>query len=435
MNIKSSFNPQLYGMIDELILLLKKRIELNQADIIFLDTNKECNSWHSSTYSKSMKELISYCIENKKSFSILKNKNFSMISKNNFATIKPTKHFIALKISSNETACLYIDKASEISDAQISDIKFFRLFANGIIKIINENKRLDTSIQDFDDVKSMVIQIKESSKVLLKVRELRERIVSITKFFTLIQTSTDPDILIKSILSNAKETLYAQSASLFMFDRETNAFHFQFVTDDKIEEGTLVGEKIPKGRGIVTICAQTKKPIIVNNAIKDTRVYQEAFNPLLGNEKQGQKQVKNLMAAPLLLDGECIGVIEVINRLNGNYFSKEDLRVFLSIAHSIAISIHKSRMLHRLEKELREVTVLHTVTDIVANSDNSKDLIHRFLSIIEKFFGVYYQCILLYDGAKKDFVIEDIQSFSREKVWEICRGLKLNSCKVIFRYH
>ena len=124
MNIKSSFNPQLYGMIDELILLLKKRIELNQADIIFLDTNKECNSWHSSTYSKSMKELISYCIENKKSFSILKNKNFSMISKNNFATIKPTKHFIALKISSNETACLYIDKASEISDAQFQILNF-----------------------------------------------------------------------------------------------------------------------------------------------------------------------------------------------------------------------------------------------------------------------------------------------------------------------
>lgn len=61
--------------------------------------------------------------------------------------------------------------------------------------------------------------------------------------------------------------------------------------------------------------------MIINDAMNDPRVYREV-------DKASHFVTRNIMAAPLLVEGQVIGVIETINTIDRNSFTEEDLELF-----------------------------------------------------------------------------------------------------------
>jgi len=66
-------------------------------------------------------------------------------------------------------------------------------------------------------------------------------------------------------LESATKVLRAESASVFLVDLNTGELVFDIITGDS----NLKGIRIPKGKGIVGKCAETKQSFIVNDPHSD----------------------------------------------------------------------------------------------------------------------------------------------------------------------
>lgn len=76
--------------------------------------------------------------------------------------------------------------------------------------------------------------------------------------------------------------------------------------------------KVPRGKGIAGIVLESLTPMIVNDALTDTRIYREidqtvGFNTL------------NLICVPMIAQGEIQGVIEAVNTIDRDFLMKEML--------------------------------------------------------------------------------------------------------------
>jgi PAS domain-containing protein len=107
-----------------------------------------------------------------------------------------------------------------------------------------------------------------------------------------------------------------------------------------------VGEDI-KGvgfpyEGIVGWCAETRKPIIVNDVENDTRFSNKM------DFGSGFK-TKNILAIPCMVDNELLGVIEFINSLNGE-FSEAELALGWTLASFVSQKVYIARLRGTINK-------------------------------------------------------------------------------------
>lgn len=279
---------------------------------------------------------------------------------------------------------IYFEKFfdSDLDMIQSLGQTFTLLLTNGIQ---TNNQELYYSFKD------ALILILENALLHQKNRESDNQFKAVLEVSNLINSSRELNEMIETVLYSARRVIRAESASMFRMDKETGELYFAIITDDK----ELEGLRIPPGKGIVGKAAEEKKPIIVNDAQNDPRFY--------GNvDKLMQQVTRNILAAPLLVDGKAIGVIEVMNTIDRPQFSEHDLEIFQSFSDSVAIAIQRRQLLDdlqftnvQLEKRLKEVTILHAVAASLVEEKTINDLFVRVLGIIKNELDVDRASILL----------------------------------------
>jgi GAF domain-containing protein len=76
----------------------------------------------------------------------------------------------------------------------------------------------------------------------------------------------------------------------------------------------LVGRRLAPGEGIAGWVAENRRAAIVNNATADDR-----FFP--GMDRELAYKTHSILAAPLVGAGRMLGVVEVLNKRDGRFFS------------------------------------------------------------------------------------------------------------------
>ena len=97
----------------------------------------------------------------------------------------------------------------------------------------------------------------------------------------------------------------------------------------------LQGVRLPKGEGIAGYVMETGKPLVVHDVTKDKRFSNKV-------DKLTRFNTRSIIATPLKTDDKIFGVIELINRINEEAFSEQDLGLLSSIAEYAAIAIERS---------------------------------------------------------------------------------------------
>ncbi|GIH80784.1 GAF domain-containing protein [Planobispora longispora] len=119
----------------------------------------------------------------------------------------------------------------------------------------------------------------------------------------------EPDVtqrrLLQSIVEVACRVFGAAAASVFLVDRGTGELVFEAVAGEG--EGVLVGTRFPGGTGIAGWVAMCGQPLLVDDVRQSEQFARGAA------ESTGYVP-RSIMAAPLIKDGECIGVVEVLDR-------------------------------------------------------------------------------------------------------------------------
>jgi signal transduction protein with GAF and PtsI domain len=129
-------------------------------------------------------------------------------------------------------------------------------------------------------------------KKLLSTRDLVEKITLITHAIT--------------------ETLHVDRCTLFVYDPDTDSFWSAYIDG-------LGFIEIPRGQGLVSETFESKKPTLFNDVKKEKGHYQKI------DEKTGYV-TRTMLTVPILnYQKESLGVIQLLNKLDGNHFTEDDI--------------------------------------------------------------------------------------------------------------
>ena len=209
-------------------------------------------------------------------------------------------------------------------------------------------------------------------EIVLKSRETEKSLESLSKFLDMSEimaVQTGIEGLIKQVVAMASKVMDADRASLFLVD------HFRGELWSKVAEGVESREiRIPIGKGVAGWVAQNNQIVNIPDAYEDFR-----FNPEV-DHKTGYR-TRNILCGPVKnLQGEVVGVIQVINKKDGT-FDKRDEELFKAFAYQTAIAVENFDLYQKLLINHEKMAVLFDITTSVAQTLDLDALIFK---IIEK---------------------------------------------------
>jgi signal transduction histidine kinase len=140
--------------------------------------------------------------------------------------------------------------------------------------------------------------------------------------------------LLQRIVDAARELTQSEAASLLLHDPKSNLLHFEAATEPIEIDITKIF--VPVENSIAGQIFQDRKPLSVNNASDDNRLFREV-------DDLTQFQTHSIMGVPLMVKNRAVGVIEVINKLDGD-FNQDDIQLLEFLAAQAAIAIENTRL-------------------------------------------------------------------------------------------
>jgi len=143
------------------------------------------------------------------------------------------------------------------------------------------------------------------------------------------------------ILDKSKEAVNAQKASLMLINKETQELEVKVVkgidplVEAKINQGEMKTTKIKMGEGVAGKVAKTKKPMLINEVGKD-----KTF------KASKDSNVDSIICMPLIANDECVGVMNITNKLSGEKFQEEDVDFLTTLCGQAAVTIYNAQLYH-----------------------------------------------------------------------------------------
>ena len=171
-------------------------------------------------------------------------------------------------------------------------------------------------------------------------------------------STLEMDELNPIITAKVRELLEAQAVNLWLVKDEQELLLMDRAGEDPTRE---VGSSERTGEGYVAAVSDSGEPLIIEDA-DDERLQRRNAG------REGA--IFSAMVAPLVAKGFEVGVIEVINKLNGTAFDEDDLFLLSSIAETAASALNNAGML----QAERKVEILETLVKVSAEITSTLDL-------------------------------------------------------------
>jgi GAF domain-containing protein len=162
-----------------------------------------------------------------------------------------------------------------------------------------------------------------------------KRIIEVTG---LLNTTLDLDELLQRIMSSAAELLDAETSSLLLVDDESGDLNIVNATGESGEQVTR--RQVPAHQGIAGWVVDNGEAAVVDSPKDDPRFYAVMDQAI-------QFETRNMVAVPLRVRDETIGVVEVINKNDGS-FTEMDKDLAQALANQAAIAIDNARLYAKL---------------------------------------------------------------------------------------
>jgi len=153
----------------------------------------------------------------------------------------------------------------------------------------------------------------------------------------------------------------ARATTLALYDAQGHRLVFR--TSHALEPGVIDGVRLPAGQGIAGWVARHREPLRLADASADPR-----HDPTLA--RRTGLVPRSMLCVPLLHRERLLGVVQVINRLDGGAFTEDQLRLVRALADHAAIAIANAQLYREVE--------LASLTDDLTGLGNTRTF-HRVL--------------------------------------------------------
>jgi HD-GYP domain-containing protein (c-di-GMP phosphodiesterase class II) len=144
----------------------------------------------------------------------------------------------------------------------------------------------------------------------------------------------DVDSLLGQISSAVERLTSSEAASILLLDATRKQLVFRVATGDK---GASVKRfYVPLGKGVAGWVAEKGEAVIINDVQSDTRFTGQI-------DKSSGFATRSILAIPMTVDGQLIGVCEALNKIDATY-TDDDLKVLGNLATLAAAAINNAKM-------------------------------------------------------------------------------------------
>lgn len=221
------------------------------------------------------------------------------------------------------------------------------------------------------EITRLQAELKHSQFVLNEKIEKLHTLIDVSRR---LNSTMDVQELLTSLMSSAMHVMRAKDSSLLLLDEETNELIFNVALGEKGDR--LQEFRVKVGQGIAGEVAASGEPIVVADVRQDDR-WDASFDARTGFE------TRSIMAVPIKVRDEVIGVIEVLNAGFSGSLTDEDLDVFNAFSAQAAIAIENARIYEVLQTAIAQVGQLVGVGVLMTDwtgklqllSDNARELL------------------------------------------------------------
>jgi diguanylate cyclase (GGDEF)-like protein len=192
------------------------------------------------------------------------------------------------------------------------------------------------------------------------IEELKKKVEELSAFNDIgkaLTSTLDLPKVLDIIMEKISELFRPKNWSLLLLDDSKSQLYFEIAVGEGAEK--LLDVRLKVGEGIAGWVAQHGEPLLISDAYSDPR-----FNP--NPDEKTRFRTQSIICVPLKSKGKVLGVIELINQLEGKSFQLEDLTLLKTLADYAAIAIENAQYFERVQ-EL-------TITDDMTSLYNSRHL-------------------------------------------------------------
>jgi len=200
--------------------------------------------------------------------------------------------------------------------------------------------------------------------------DLLERYRRLNELSRDLASTLDLNILLDRIARSAHSLCHAEAASILLYDQKKQELYFETMTNKGKRD--FKGMVVPVDGSIAGWIVKNAQPLIITDAQNDPRHYN-------GVKDATQVETQSLLGVPLIAKDRVIGVLETINKQDGE-FDEEDQDLLMALGAVAAVAIENARLFQQsdliseLVHELRTpLTSLNTASTLMLNPQLSED--------------------------------------------------------------
>lgn len=157
-------------------------------------------------------------------------------------------------------------------------------------------------------------------QLLAEHRRTQEQVRLLQRLLHLCGAPDQFGAVFDGVLDGAMDFFRAHSGALYMYDADDEILYFATARGPKAKEVLALDITIKPGQGMAGNAFLNNETIAVSDAHKDARFARE-ISDAVGYE------VKSMLTAPIVCDGQPLGVLQVINKQGGDAFDAQEVEL------------------------------------------------------------------------------------------------------------
>jgi signal transduction histidine kinase len=200
----------------------------------------------------------------------------------------------------------------------------------------------------------------ENAQLYQRSEQQARQLATINRIGRTITSSLDQQRVPSLIMEQICELLGVEEGSLLLLDDATGDLVFAYTTGPF--GNRLLGQRLPRGMGLVGYVVSTGASVIVNDPQQDQRFY-PATDMATGFVTRA------ILAVPLRGVGGIQGVIEVMNPRDGGTFTEDDQHALETVADQAVIALENAKRFAQVDQALaRRAQELASANDMLQHN-------------------------------------------------------------------
>jgi len=217
----------------------------------------------------------------------------------------------------------------------------------GVIELINKHQGTfsEDDVRVLESVATQAATAIENARLHQEVQHRVEELTFLNRVGRAMTSSLDLEQVLTTVMEETALMLRTEASSISLLDKESGELVFEAAVGPRSKE--VKGLRLPLEQGIAGWVARQGQRLLVPDVAEDPRFYS-------GIDEATGFVTRSLLAVPLKVKGEVIGVIEAVNKTEGN-FVQADVALLSSMAQSAAIAIENARLYKDLQDRMEEL--------------------------------------------------------------------------------